>query len=251
VSIQINKKYATLLVLVTSVAMGLFACGGSSSSSPDSNSITTLVTSVNGLNNLEPCAKNAQCLPSAAVLIGGKAVAQMSQVATPWTNTTTNIIDLSKIAYVEGSNDATAYASEGSVFAMTTNPSYVINGFTEPGARFFVGNGLPNTPMGTFPVQSGTAAYAYYSALPGGTNPATGVTYSSAAAIGIGPYNLSSKIPLNPVVTGTYPLICEVPLKAGSGFSYFPPSIIELKSNNEPFVLCSVPSSFNIQVTEY
>ena len=47
------------------------------------------------------------------------------------------------------------------------------------------------------------------------------------------------------------PMVCEAPLKAGSGFSYFPSSAIELKSNNEPFVLCSVPSSFNIQVTEY
>ena len=51
--------------------------------------------------------------------------------------------------------------------------------------------------------------------------------------------------------TGTYPTSCEVPSKAGSGFSYFPSSAHELKSNNEPFVLCSVPSSFNIQVTEY
>jgi len=51
--------------------------------------------------------------------------------------------------------------------------------------------------------------------------------------------------------TETYPRSCEVPSKAGSGFSYFPPSLYELKSNNEPCVLCSVPSSFNIQVTEY
>jgi len=207
-NIKINKKHAALLVLVTSVAIGLFACGGGSSSTTasDPNAISTLVTSVNGSSNLEPCAKNAQCLPSAIVLIGGKAVAQMSQIATPWTNTTTNIIDLSKIAYVEGSNSATTYAKEGSVFAMTTDPSYVINGFTAPGARIFVGNGIPTTPMGTFPVQSGTAAYSYYAALPGGTNPATGVTYSSAAAIGIGPYELSSKVPLNPVASGTYPL---------------------------------------------
>jgi hypothetical protein len=51
--------------------------------------------------------------------------------------------------------------------------------------------------------------------------------------------------------TGTFPRSCESPLKAESGFSYFHSSLYELKSNNEPYVLCSVPSSFNIQVTEY
>ena len=51
--------------------------------------------------------------------------------------------------------------------------------------------------------------------------------------------------------TGTYPLVCGAPLKAGSGFSYFPPSAHELKSDNKPCVLCSVPSSLFIQVTEY
>ena len=51
--------------------------------------------------------------------------------------------------------------------------------------------------------------------------------------------------------TGTYPLVCESALKPEGGFSYLHSSAHELKSNNEPFVLCSVPSSFNIQVTEY
>ena len=215
--INFTKKHAALLALFTLVAVVLSACGdgdsGSSNSSSSSNStaadpnvLTTLVTSVNGLSNIEPCSRNAQCLPSIAAFLEGYSTLKMAQAATPWTNTTTNIIDISKIAYVEGANNATTYAPEGSVFAMTTDPTYVINGFELPGARIFKGNGIPNTPMGTFPVQSGTAAYSYYSALPGGTNPATKVTYSSAAAIGIGPYNLESKIPLNPVVSGTYPL---------------------------------------------
>lgn len=215
--IKITLKHLAMFLLCTSIALGLSACGdgssnssssssSSSSTTTDPNVVTTLVTSVNGLSNIEPCSRNAQCLPSIIAYLAGYSTLKMAQIATPWTDTATNIIDISKIAFVEGSNNATTYAPEGSVFAMTTDPTYTIKGFVIPGARIFKGNGIPSTPMGTFPVQSGTAAYSYYSALPGGTNPATGVTYSSAAAIGIGPYTLESAVPLYPVVSGTYPL---------------------------------------------
>jgi hypothetical protein len=82
---------------------------------------------------------------------------------------------------------------------MTTDPS----ANSGAGTRSFSGNGLPSTQMGTFPVQSGTSAYSYYSGLPGGDKPtsiygAGAGSYSSAAAIGIRPYSLLSTIPLNP-----------------------------------------------------
>jgi hypothetical protein len=120
----------------------------------------------------------------------------LSQLATPWTDTSTNLMTISQIPYVSGANSATAYDPAGSVFTTTTDAIY----------RYFQGNGLPSTKMGTFPVQSGTAAYPFYAALPGGTNQATGQTYSNAAAIGISPYNLNSKLPLNPMVSGFYPI---------------------------------------------
>jgi hypothetical protein len=60
--------------------------------------------------------------------------------------------------------------------------------------------------MGIFPVQSDTAAYPYYAALPGGTDPRTGKDYSSSAAISISPYDITSRLPLNPVVTGFNPI---------------------------------------------
>ena len=215
-------KAATRTGLMFGVFLGsaaiLVSCGGSgggsdcvSSISPDTNG-ATLVTAVPGSSNAI-CGKNVQCVDFVFALVA-KMPATISQLATPWTNTCTNIIYDSKIAFVEGSNDATVYAREGSIFAMTTNPALDITGFTGQGSRIFVGNGLPTTKMGTFPVQSGTAAYPYYEALPGGSNPAgtdvaTGKPeYVNAAAIGISPYPFEGRIPLNPVVspTGPYPI---------------------------------------------
>ncbi|QKM60157.1 YHYH protein [Polynucleobacter arcticus] len=138
--------------------------------------------------------------------------ATLSQLATSWTDTSTNIITLSKIPLVQGSNNATVYDPQGSVFQMLTIPTQDVYGFPGQGTRLFVGNGLPSTPMGTYPVQSSDPAYSYYAALPGGTNPAgTSVAtgnpaYVNAAAIGISPYPLVSFLPLNPVKSGFYPI---------------------------------------------
>ncbi len=208
-----TKKGLVFSLLLGSAAL-LASCGGDgsdSSSTSTSTGITTLVTSANGVSNVT-CAKNAQCIDSIF-----SSVAQMpstlSQLATSWTDTSTNIITLSKIPFVQGSNDATVYDSQGSVFQMLTIPQQDIVGFSPgSGTRLFVGNGLPTTPMGTYPVQSNDPAYSYYAALPGGTNPAgTSVAtgkpeYVDAAAIGISPYPLVSAVPLNPVVSGVYPI---------------------------------------------
>ena len=208
--IVLTKNKVVLIVLSSLVATGLFSCGGGSSSSADSdsNTVTTLVTSVNGDPNTI-CSKNSQCIEF--IFAGVAKMPQtLSQLATPWTNTSTNIMTTSSIAYVEGANNAFVYSSQGSVFDMFVIPTQDVTGFPGQGTRLFVGNGLPTTPMGTFPVQSGTAAYPYYEALPGGTNPAgtsvaTGYpSYVNAAAIGISPYPLISYVPLNPVVSGAY-----------------------------------------------
>ena len=150
-----NKRIGCI-VLLALAAIGLHACSGdsSSSSSSDPGTPTTLVTSLNGQSTVN-CAQNQQCIdPFFAKIIG--LATTLSQAATPWTNTTTNIITISQIPYVDGSNNATAYAAAGSVFTMTTD--------VVAGTRSFKGNGLPTTLMGTYPVQSGTAAYSYYAA---------------------------------------------------------------------------------------
>jgi len=180
------KKYFGLFALLSVVTIALFACGGGSSSSSDSDpgTPTTMITSFNG--QFPIFGKGQQFIEPVLALAGGMA-AGMMQVATPWTDTRTNIITLSKIPYVRGSNSATYYDAAGSVFSMTTN--------TGAGTRSFSGNGLPSTSMGTFPVQSSDPAYGYYNALPGGTY--KGVTVQ-ADGVGIGPYNITSTVPLNP-----------------------------------------------------
>ena len=215
-SIKISKKQTALIVLVTSVAISLFACGGGSSSTSSTTSsttadpfpVTSLVTSVNGAPN-NTCGRNVQCIDAPLIYQGteikallAQPMGQVSGTNSPWTDPVTNIMDLSKMVYVSGSNSATAYSSEGSQFTMTTDPKYQINGFAA-GSRIFLGNGLPSTKMGNFPVQPGDPAYSYYTALPGGTNPDTGQVYSSAAAIGISPYALQSYLPLTPIPSAT------------------------------------------------
>ncbi len=202
---RVSNKAALVLGAFFTSAVILVACGGGGdSSSSSSTGETTLVTVVPGSSNIT-CAKNGQCIDFIFATLASMPPT-MSQLATSWTNTSTNIITLSEIPYVDGSNSATVYSSQGSVFEMFTIPTQDVTGFSGQGTRLFVGNGLPSTQMGTFPVQSGTAAYSYYAALPGGTNPATGETYTNAAAIGISPYPLISYVPLNPVATGFYPI---------------------------------------------
>lgn len=208
---KVYKRIGLAVGLLTTSAVILVACGGggdSSSSASTSTEITTLVTSANGVSNVT-CARNAQCIDFIFASVASMPNT-LSQLATSWTDTSTNIITLSQIPFVQGSNDATVYSDQGSVFAMFSIPGQDVYGFTGQGTRLFVGNGLPSTPMGTYPVQSSDPSYSYYTALPGGTNPAgTSVAtgnpaYVNAAAIGISPYPLISFLPLNPVVSGFY-----------------------------------------------
>ncbi|HVY46681.1 MAG TPA: YHYH protein [Minicystis sp.] len=57
--------------------------------------------------------------------------------------------------------------------------------------RELVGNGLPNHPTGVYPIEKGTEAYTYYSALP-----AQG--YDNAAEIPIAAYDLDITVPRDP-----------------------------------------------------
>jgi len=197
---SLSKNFSSVLGLIGLMTL-LVGCGdgstsksSSSSSGSDSGTPTILVTAANGTST-QACAPNGLCI-SLLFTKAANVASKYSVAATSWTNTTTNVMTLAQIPYVDGAVTAAQIDPAGSVFSMTTDDKY----------RYFKGNGLPNTPMGNFPVQPGTAAYAYYSALPGGTDPRTGQAYSSAAAISISPYDLTSKLPLNPVVTGFNPI---------------------------------------------
>ena len=108
-----------------------------------------------------------------------------------WMDSSNNTIVLNKVPYVSGTVYGKDIDAAGSVFAVTMDADY----------RYLKGNGLPSTPMGKFPVEQGTAAYSYYSVAPAGHDPRTGIPgsdYSSAAAIGVSPYNLDVMVPLHP-----------------------------------------------------
>ena len=205
---RISKHF---LIVVVSFALASCGDGGGSSSSSsssipsslssslsnaivDTGTPTTLVTAVNGMST-QSCAPNGLCI-SLLFTKAADVATKLSQAATSWTNTSTNIITISQIPFVDGAVSASQIDAAGSVFSMSTDATH----------RYFKGNGLPSTPMGNFPVQPGTAAYAYYAALPGGIDPRTGKDYSSSAAISISPYDLTSKLPLNPVMTGFHPI---------------------------------------------
>jgi hypothetical protein len=98
--------------------------------------------------------------------------------STPWASD--GVIDISKIAVVPGS--------------VTVEHEFTIS--TSDTERRLKGNGLPNHPIGTFPIPADSEAYQYYAALP-----AEG--YANAAEIPVGPYDLDLVIPKDPVVNAT------------------------------------------------
>jgi hypothetical protein len=101
--------------------------------------------------------------------------AGLTNANTPWVhgrNLTT-----SEIPHVEGQ------VSWPSRYSITTTAT----------TRRLVGNGLPTTLTGEFPVKPGTAAYPYYAALP-----AEG--YENAAEIPIAPWSMDITIPRYPRV---------------------------------------------------
>ena len=196
-TMKLPTKIASLAGIL-SAAMLVASCGGSSSN--DQDTITSMVTAVNGVST-ETCAVSAQCLDFSAPFTFGnlaQVARKLSQVTNIWTDTTNNLITISKIPFVDGSVDATYYDAAGSVFSATADSTH----------RYFSGNGLPSTKMGVFPVKQGTSAYSYYSALPGGLGP-DNKPYSpkgTADEIPISAYSLASKLPINPEATGYYPI---------------------------------------------
>jgi hypothetical protein len=191
---QLFNKTQLLLGFLLTFTVIVQAYGEDSNATSDPGSPTTLVTAVHG-QSTEACALGQQCLHNLIRKLT-RISSTMSQAKTPWTDSDKNIITISQIPYVEGSNSATYFNPAGSVFEMKVDSA--------SGTRSFKGNGLPSTPMGNFPLQPGTSAYSYYAALPGGSH--GGHTYASAGDIGITTYDLSSTVPLNPVATGVYPI---------------------------------------------
>ena len=192
-----HRKGNTMSIRKKSVIGALCAgllVGATSVASPvDAKVPNTMLNSAPNLTIFTP--------QKGGIYVGGKLFQQIIPANTTlatstasWVNPADNTIMIPKLPTVSGTVTAKDIDPRGSVFAVTTDSTY----------RMFKGNGLPNTPMGVFgPVAPGTAAYPYYAAAPGGANttpgtPGFGQNYSSAAAIGISPYNLDVKVPVAP-----------------------------------------------------
>ena len=190
---QVSKTTLSVLSLMLGAVVILAACGGSDS---DPGTPTTLANSANGMSPYA-CAANGMCVNPVFSLIPNSPLpidTQFSQSTYPWIDQSKNEIVLSAIPYVSG----TVYAKDidPAGFNLTETEFSGPGTFGTPNVayRHFKGNGLPNFPMGKFPVQPGTPAYSYYYALPGGSD-----TYLTADLIPVAAYNLESYIPLIPV----------------------------------------------------
>ena len=172
----------------------LVACGGSGTD-PDPGTPTTLVNSALGMSPFE-CAVNGMCVSPAFGLIPGSPLpinTQYAQTTNPWVDQSSNTLLISEMAYVSGTVYATDIDPEGFNLTVTELTDKDTAG-NDVQYRYFKGNGLPNFAMGQFPVQPGTPAYKYYSALPGGSQ-----AYPTADLIPVGTYNLESYIPKVPI----------------------------------------------------
>ncbi|MFO0759750.1 MAG: YHYH protein [Byssovorax sp.] len=143
---------------------------------------TYLRTPATGTDINKPAKNTLYFCPRAPL----KAYPPLTRPSTPWVNG--EAVDISKIPIVEGSETRT------SEFAMT---------MTDAG-RHLKGNGIPNHPIGTFPVQEGTAAYEYYAAIPV-------MTYGTSADIPVDSYDLDITLPKNPTPNETPACIKWIP----------------------------------------
>ena len=109
------------------------------------------------------------------IKLGPELGKSMTQAATPWVRD--NRVIISDIVTLPGS---VAVESKLEI--------------TEEGdMRRFKSNGMPNHPIGTFPIPKDSPSYKYYAALP-----AAG--YDNAAEIPVVPYDLDALLPLNPEI---------------------------------------------------
>jgi hypothetical protein len=145
---------------------GLLAIGGCSSDGASGDGPARLRTPATGTSLARP-AKNT-------LFVCEPGLPGLTRPDSPWVDG--DFIVTSEIPYVEGS------VSWESELVITETPTH----------RILKGNGLPNHPTGTFPVEEGTGAYPYYAALP-----ATG--YDNASEIPIAGYDVDLTLPRNPV----------------------------------------------------
>jgi len=173
---------AVAAVLLASQGISL-ASAASTDSGWDKNGVPSFLKTPTTGTRLDAPAKNATfgCIKVAIpgtplkIKIGPHLGRSMTQAQTPWVQN--NKVIISKIEIVPGS------VKMKSELKITE----------ENNIRHFKSNGIPNHPIGTFPIPKDSLAYKYYSVLP-----ADG--YANAAEIPVAPYDLDVTLPLNPTI---------------------------------------------------
>ena len=111
-----------LLALLNGCGDGTTTKSSGSGSGSDSGNPTILVTAANGTST-QVCAPNGLCISPLFTKVAGVA-SKYSVAATSWTNTTTNVMTLAQIPYVDGAVTASQIDPAGSVFSMTTDDKF-------------------------------------------------------------------------------------------------------------------------------
>ena len=175
------KRYGGAAAIALTAGLCVSAGIGSAAGSNgwNGNAPGTLTTVSTGTDMSTPGKNKSFLCPHPLPMADGTI---MDVVVPPFTNpaqswATGNTLNLAAVPTVPGS------VRMKSVFKETDTAT----------RRHFKGNGIPNAPMGTFPIAPGSTAYDIYSQLP-----AAG--YASAADIPVMPYNLDVTVTRTPKV---------------------------------------------------
>ena len=180
---QLMSSLSRLMTLLSSIGICMLI-GAPTAMALDPSPPTYFITAPTGTRT-DVAATNAQflCLD----ILQGTPPSDITITSTknPWVRKGRKV-DPAKIPYVEGAVNWNNVPDAHPQFS-----TWVLDG-----QRHFKGNGIPNHPTGTFPVQANTPAYPYYAAAPA-------PPYGSAAEIPIAPYDLDVTVPANPVYSDT------------------------------------------------
>lgn len=135
---------------------------------------SVLKTAPTGTSIAAPAKNTIWPCPDLIPAPGGVSIpTQLTEADTPWVKD--GEITVSEIVTVPGA------VKMKSVFKITETKKI----------RSIRGNGIPNHPIGTFPIPESSPSYKYYAALP-----AEG--YANAAEIPVAPYDMHADLPMNP-----------------------------------------------------
>jgi hypothetical protein len=174
----------TAVAAASSASTGLASVGANAASGWKGNAPPKILKSAPAGTPISAPAKNTlfACVdvigPDGTPYVVGQEIGRtLTQADTPWLKDDDRVV-IADIETVPGN------VKMKSVFKITETKT----------TRTFTGNGIPNFPIGTFPIPQDSPAYKWYAALP------SSPPYANAAEIPALPYDLKVKLPKNPKI---------------------------------------------------